>query len=319
MNISIAPLQNLEQASGVARLFLQVYGKGYPVDLYYDPQRLLQANLEGDTLSQIASDETGRVVGHCALYRSAPNARLLELGAGLVHPDTRGKGTIAELLRELIVRARDGRLADWLFAEAVCNHTTTQRVVDAAGFIDTALEVDLMPAAAYSKEASAVGRVSTLLSFFPLADGGAKVYLPEPYADELRTLYAALGAPRTLGEASMAAPSTGPGQVGHWRNEAADLLRMTVTSLGSEYETWLAESATIVQISLPLDSPHTGWAAEQARAAGFVLAGLLPRWGDTDHLLLQRFHGPTEWDHIALFSDHAKAMLTRVRSECVRS
>lgn len=315
MKISVGPLLREEQAQGVAELFSQIYGEGYPVDLYYHPARLLAANREGSTLSQVAWDESGRIVGHCAFYPSAPNPRLLEVGAGLVHPDTRGMGTIAELVRALVARAREERLADWLFAEAVCNHTTTQRTVHREGFVDTALEIDLMPAAAYTQEASAVGRVSTLLSFLAIHEAGAQVYLPGVYAAELRELYEALGVERTLLEAPAVEAPSSSGQVGRWRNEAADLLRLTVTSLGVEYESWLAEAATIVQVSLPLDTPQVGWAVERARATGFVLAGLLPRWGGVDHLLLQRFSGPTEWDRIALESERAKSMLALVREE----
>lgn len=316
MKISIEPLQSEEQAAGVAELFLQVYGEGYPVDLYYDASRLLEANHQGVTLSQIARDEGGRVVGHCALYPSAPHPRLLEVGAGLVHPDTRGMGTIAGLVRGLVTRAQEQRLADWLFAEAVCNHTTTQRTMHREGFIDTALEIDLMPAAAYTREASAVGRVSTLLSFLAISDGPATVYLPASYAAELRELYLDLGASRTLLEAPpQGKVEGGAGEVRRWKNEAADLLRLTVVRFGSEFDAWLAEKAAVVQLSLPLDSPSVGGAVERARAAGFVLSGLLPRWSGVDHLLLQRFSGPTEWDRVALAHERSQAMLRRVRDE----
>ncbi len=315
MKISIGPLVRLEQAQGVASLFLQVYGRGYPVDLYYDAERLLAANQDGSTLSEIAWDETGRVVGHCAFYRSAPNPRLLEMGAGLVHADTRGMGTIAGLVRALVARAGDQGLADWLFAEAVCNHTTTQRTVHRERFIDTALEVDLMPAAAYTQEASAVGRVSTLLSFLAIEDQGAEVYLPAAYADELRSLYEALGVSRTVLEEAPGEVLEGRGECRRWHNEAADLLRLTVVEVGTELESWLTETATILQLSLPLDSPLVGWAVDKAQAAGFVLSGLLPRWSGVDHLLLQRFAGPTEWDRIALESERAQSTLQRVRDE----
>ena len=317
MNITIAPLQSLAQAAGVAELFLQVYGDGYPVALYYDAQRLLEVNREGSTLSQVACDQSGRVVGHCAAYPSAPNPRLLELGAGLVHPDTRGMGTIAELVRGLVARSREESLADWLFAEAVCNHTTTQRTVHREGFVDTALEVDLMPASAYTREASAVGRVSTLLSFLPISDSAAEVYLPEVYSREIQELYSALGIERTFREAtSLLAPPVS-GEVGRWRNEAADLLRLTVRSIGTELESCLTLSATVLQISLPLDGPQVGWAVQRARSAGFVLSGLLPRRADSDHMLLQRISGPTEWDRNALESVRAKTMLQRVRGEAL--
>lgn len=315
MKLSLAPLTTLLQARGVAELFHQVYGEGYPVGLYYRPELLLEANQRGETLSEVACDQTGRVVGHCALYRSAPNPRLLEMGAGLVHSDTRGLGAIASLVRGLVDRARGERLADWLFAEAVCNHTTTQRTVHREGFADTALEIDLMPASAYTQEASAVGRVSTLLSFLRIDDAEAQVYLPTAYRSELQALYGVLGASRTVLEAPDGEVPEAGGGCQRWHNEAANLLRITVTSVGTDLESWLTEKGEIVQLSLPLDSPHLGWAVEKARVAGFVLSGLLPGWAGVDHLLLQRFAGPTEWDRVALESESARAMLARVQAE----
>ena len=189
MKLKISPLRDVEQARGVRQLFLDVYGDGYPIALYYEPDNLWQAHQRGDTVCEVALAEDGSVVGHCALYRSAPNPRLMEMGAGLVHPKARGTGAIGLLVNGLLDYVKANGAADWVFGEAVCNHAVTQRTLSNTGFVETALEIDLMPAAAYTKEASAFGRVSTLLSFHQISDTEGEVYLPQRYRATLEGLY----------------------------------------------------------------------------------------------------------------------------------
>ena len=55
-----------EDAPGVARLFRQVYGEGYPIEIYYHPERLIEENTGGRVLSSVAHTQAGEIVGHDA-------------------------------------------------------------------------------------------------------------------------------------------------------------------------------------------------------------------------------------------------------------
>ena len=79
-----------------------------------------------------------------------------------------------------------------VFCEPVCNHVYSQKLTEKAGFVLRALEVDLMPAAAYEKEASAAGRVAALLTFRTFRPRPHPVHLPAVYQDALRFLYEGL-------------------------------------------------------------------------------------------------------------------------------
>ena len=61
-----------EDAEGIANLFLSVYGEGYPVKTYLDPEKLREENAAGRVISSVARTEKGDIVGHNALYNSAP-------------------------------------------------------------------------------------------------------------------------------------------------------------------------------------------------------------------------------------------------------
>ncbi len=71
-------------AQGITALFRSVYGEGYPVRVFYDPQALTEANETGKYYSIVARNTDGKVVGVQHLFRSAPYEALYELGAGLV-------------------------------------------------------------------------------------------------------------------------------------------------------------------------------------------------------------------------------------------
>src|SRR5512133_765704 len=88
-----------EDAPGVARLFRQVYGEGYPIDIYYHPERLIEENAADRILSSVARTPDGEVVGHDALILLDPATRLYENAAGMVLPGFRGQGVFFRLMK----------------------------------------------------------------------------------------------------------------------------------------------------------------------------------------------------------------------------
>lgn len=317
MSVRFCMLENQEQAVGVAALFREVYGQSYPVSLYYQPGELWNEHQAGRLHSAVGLDVDGSVVSHCALYSSAPNPRLLEAGAGLVHPRARRDGVFSRTFAVALSFAQERELCDWIVTEAVCNHVATQKLASRYGFVDTALEIDLMPAAAYTREASAQGRVSTLLSFLPLQDQGGGVCLPTRYRHALLEIYGRLGVRRQMSASPL--PTAAVSRVTMWRNEVAGLLRVTVHELGEDLEDYLADSAEVMQLLLPLDSEGLDRALVRARARGFFLAGLLPAWSGADNLMLQRLSAPIDWEQIALETDSAHSLMSTLKDDLIKA
>ncbi len=321
MTLSIKPLSGLEEANQVRELFLDVYGEEYPISLYYEPDNLWRAHQMGSTYCFVALDPNGKVVGHLALYPSTPNPRLLELGAGLVHPQARGFNAMLMLIIGMVDYARQHQLADWLFGEPVCNHIATQKLLARVGFRETAMEVDLMPAATYNKEASAKGRVSTLLYFLQLAErpSPARLYFPRRYEAfiqaGLQTLELEFKEESGALESQLEARAGARTRFTETRNDAADLLRFQVHTIGSDLLTLLEQQAAVFQLILPLTDPAIHVAVDEARSAGFFLGGFLPGWEPADCLLLQRLQAPPDWDSIVLHSEESKQLLALVKSD----
>ena len=135
-------------AEGIVRLFRAVYGEHYPIRLFYDPAEIVRANCEGRYISIVARTPSGEVIGVNHLYPSAPYRGLYESGVGLVRKKYRSLGvktrTLGYLYEEFIPRYPE---IEEVFGEAVCNHPYVQKAIRPSRYVETAIEVALMPAA----------------------------------------------------------------------------------------------------------------------------------------------------------------------------
>lgn len=328
---AIQPGQELEvdfmrpaDAPGVAALFRAVYGQGYPVEAYYHPQRLIEANKAGSIISSVARTPAGDIVGHNALFNSAPCTQVYESGAGLVLPSYRDTARIfTRMVRHGYEHAPSLFPVEIVFGEPVCNHVYTQKMVFGLGWTTMAIEVDLMPAEAYTKEASAKGRVTALLDFSTVRPKPHAVYLPAVYEQQLGFLYQALDDQRQLLAAS---GQPAPGSASRLSQQVfsqAKVARVTLSEVGEDLAARLqdllgqlqGQGVQVAQVWLNLGSPLVGWAVQVLREAGFFLGGLLPRWLDQDGLLMQRISGPPNWEGIKLQFERAQQLLEMVRQD----
>jgi len=317
-----------EDAEGIVQVFRSVYGEGYPVRTYLEPRRLIEENAALRTISSVARTLRGDIVGHNALFNSAAHPGTYESGAGAVHAAYRGgKGIFTRMVDHGLEIAAASPGVNAVFCEPVCNHVFSQKLTDKAGFILRAMEVDLMPAAAYEKEASASGRVAALLTFRTFHPRPHAVYLPVVYQDVLRFLYEGLDDDRDFRLSSAATPSGSISDIRTRLFDAAAIAKVAVHEPGEDFgyrmdqlEDQLKGSGFIVlQIWLNLACPWVGEAVETLRGRGFFLGGCLPRWFDSDGLLMQKILKRPDWDGICLFGDRAGQILEIVREDWARS
>ena len=313
-----------EDAEGVTRLFRSVYGEGYPIRTYIDPQLLIQENEAHRTVSSVARTPKGDIVGHNAIFHSAPSDRIFESGSGLVHRHYRGGHGIFKQLGfhgQKIAEEEFGAAAIW--GEPVSNHIYAQKATNAFGWRIFALEVDLMPASAYVKEAGASGRVSTFMSFLTFKERRHRVFLPPVYEARLKSMYG-----RLLDERDVS-PSTSPPQsdvrtgIDVQLFSFASVARMACNSIGEDFEAVLdakeaeavEQKTEVLQLWLKLTDPAVGWAVDKLRPKGYFLGGPLPRWFDDDGLLVQKTLSPPRWDSIAIAFEYIEKIVELVKED----
>ncbi|MFH1033540.1 MAG: hypothetical protein V1806_03455 [Pseudomonadota bacterium] len=297
-----------QDAAGVAALFRAVYGEGYPVKVYYQPDQLIAAVERGDVIQVVARTPRGEVVGVENMFTSAPFKGVYEMGAGLVAQSYRKRGISRDINRHLMEEVIPVKKVPMTFGEPVCNHVYQQKSRHVLGYVPMALEVDLMPAEAYSREQSASGRVAALMSFKGYEPGIHDVYLPPRHARALAEMYADSGLRRGILEADPAASLRGRTVLSSQVFDFAQVARVAVPEIGADLDQRLGQllaqlqgqGVRVVQVWLPLASPQVAGAAEVLRARGFFLGGVLPRWFDTDGLLMQKVPPRPNWSEIKL-------------------
>ncbi len=317
-----------EDAEGVAGCFKTVYGDGYPVRAYYEPAELIAANAEGRIISTVARTTGGEVVGHNAMFRYPPNAKHYESGAGVVLPAYRSGGLFNKMVSHNTQVAAPRFGVEMVYGEPVCNHVFSQKLTHSQGWISMALEMDLMPAAAYSKEKSAPGRVSSLLDFGALKPCPQQVFLPEVYLEELDFLYADFPEQRSFTPAQAAPPAGSTSRVDMDIFDFAQVARITVHQVGedlarvvADHQAQAAQKDCIVfQVRLPLTVPWVGASVEALRDDGWFLGGVLPCWfAEGDGLLMQKMNHTPGWDDMKLEFERGKQVTELVRRDWERT
>jgi len=313
-----------EDAEGLVQLFHAVYGSHCPNQLFYDSQSIIKVNEEQSYHSIVARSTSGKVIGATHLYKSAPYPALYEWGAGLVLKEYRNLGVnnrLGDFLHDEYV-PRNPHIEE-LFGEPVCNHTHLQKAVERHRYVETAVEVALMPAEAYDKEKSASGRVATLAGFRCYRSKPHRIFLPSAYEEELRTIYGRLDDRRDLSLSDAGAPGDMRTRIDLEVFDFAQVARIAVPAVGTDFverfslveKEAVSRKAVVLQVWLDLTRPWVGEAVEELRKRGYFFGGALPRWFDGDALFLQKLLCPPYFESIQLFTDFAKEMLEVVKKD----
>jgi hypothetical protein len=312
-----------EDAVGVAGLFLSVYGDGYHVKHYYDPEWLAAANASNEVVSIVARTTKGDIVSHMAAYRSAAvNPKLYEAGLGLTLAPYRGREANGGIAARLIETLPSLGLAG-LYGEPVCNHTGMQKISYILGLHYSAVEVDLMPAEAYAAEKSAEGRVSCLFNFRAVIEAPQTLYVPAVHMEDFRFILEDMPQNRTMAPASLF-PQRAESRISSKIFDFASVSRCQLMACGEDIAAALegvereadAKSCTTRQVFLALADPGVGLAAQLLRAKGYFLGGLVPRWfEDGDGLLLQRLLHSPGFSQMKIHDGRAREIVTRVEAD----
>lgn len=319
-------LMRPEDALSVVDLYRSVYGNDYPVKSVYEVDEIIKQQNSGDMIRTIAVNDKGQVIGQTAIYSSCvSNPQLYEEGQGIVLREYRNQRVIESCIAYAHQEIYP-QMMEELWGEAVCNHIFMQKTGHRIGCYETGLELDLMPVASYQKEQSSSGRVSALIMFKTFKAFPQTLYLPEFYEKELRYLYSVkdFGHKFFLADQALSAvPTIGQTQI----YEDAGVARFTISELGNDLPTYLLQQeqeaislkASVFQVYLNLASPSTGEAIKILRENQYFLGGILPRWFDTDGLLMQKILNEPNYADINLYSDRAKKILDIIKADRILS
>lgn len=295
--------------------------------MFYDPEVIIAANRNSSYISIVARTDSGKVIGATHLFCSAPFRALYEWGAGLVLKEYRNLGVnyhLAEFLHNKFVPGKP--FIEEIHGEPVCNHTHLQKSVIDFQYVETALEVALMSAEAYTREKSATGRVATMLTFRCCKPTPHRIFLPVAYETTLRQIYARLDDARDIAIAkkNLLADKTTRADLSIF--DTAGVARIAIHEAGNDFAARLADienqacvqNVVVFQVCLNLTEPCVGHTVDILRDRGYFEGGALPRWFDGDGLLIQKLLCPPDFDNIVLYSEEAKQLLNIIQQDWKR-
>lgn len=314
----------IDDAPGVAMLFREVYGDGYPVSTYYNPEALIAANDDHSVISTVARTSQGNIIGHMALIRAfAPNRKIYEHGASVVSPAHRNKNLMEIMFKHCFEIAAPRYHVEEVFGEVVCNHIFAQKATVKIGGKFTGLEVDLMPSSAYQKTDSANGRVSSLIGFKSFSCAPQSVYIPECYASQAKLIYNNLGVERQILTPNADLPQDNQSSVSLAIIESAQVAFINIDEIGADFvarideieERAAAQNTVIYNLRMPLNSQSTGAAIDILRSRNYFFCGILPHWFETDGIALQKLIQPPNWEEIKLLDNWCGQILNMVKAD----
>ncbi len=313
-----------DDAEGVRKLFTEIYGDSYPARIVYNPDQLIAAFENRDNIPIVVRTPDNQIVGYSSLFRVAPNKRVYEKGNGAVSPAFRNAGVmgmIFQYVKELIPNIDD---LDMFFGEPVCNRIYIQKAAAAnLPIVETAIEIDLMPAEAYEQEKSAFGRVSTLLMFMTVTPRPHTVYIPHEYDDYLKYIYDGLDDRRMSSPSMDDLPLPPQTRIDTELFASAQAARLAIHETGSDFEKIFAaaereilgQRVEVVQVWLKLSWPWIGKVVGVLKDKGYFFGGILPQWFGEDGLLMQKIVGRPNWEGIHLFSKRAEKILEFIKAD----
>jgi hypothetical protein len=262
------------------------------------------------------------------VYPSAPCRSLYEWGVGLVLKECRNWGVNNRLGDFVCNEFVPGNpQIEELFGEAACNHPYMQRAIGRLNIVETAIEVALMPAEAYTREKSAQGRVATLAGFRRYKPKPHRIFLPPAYERELRGIYDRLDDVRDVALSEGEMPGARTTRAHLMVFDFARVARIAVPESGDDFpklvsvleKEALAKNAVVFQVWLNLTEPWVGAEVNILRERGYFFGGPLPRWFDGDGLLMQKLLCPPDFEGIVVASDVAKHLLEFIREDWRRA
>lgn len=313
-----------KDAQGVTDLFLGIYGREYPVRIYVEPDLLIEENRSGRVISSVAKTAKGDIVGHNALFNSAPCKKVFESGAGLVHADYRGgHGIFTRMATHGLTKGRERPDVEQVFGEPVCNHPFTQKLSHNLKFVTRAIEINLMPAATYAKEASATGRVTTLLDFITLRPSPCTVHVPKAYESIFPVFYENMDDERQFVLSVKPLSSQRSTTLDTQVFDFAQVARVAVKALGldfptvmqAEEERLLQQGIRVIQVWLSSGEPCVGEAVDRLRSSGYFFGGVLPRWFDSDGILMEKLADEPVWEEINLHFERSQTLMALIRKD----
>lgn len=310
------------EAIQVSRCAYKSHGYTFFDDHIYYPDRLIELCESGKMISAVAVTKEDAFMGHAALVYPYLTARIAELTFFFVNMEYRGQGCGNRLTEYLFTVPKSYPL-DGIYAYAVTNHIFTQKVLVKFNFGDCGLLLATSPATWMFKGfEESTQRISVILSYqYTDPPETLTLYAPVHHREMIGRLYANLGARHCFEDRPDAPRPMGVSVIETDVNMAESCGEIHVKSFGEQavrevrgiLRDLCLKQVAAINLFLNLEDPATCYLTEEFEKLGFFFAGILPKAGVGDALILQYLNNvPLDYTKIHAYTDVAKGLLAYV-------
>ncbi|RPI21073.1 MAG: ATP-binding protein [Acidobacteria bacterium] len=312
------------EAIQVSRCAYKSHGYTFFDDHIYYPDRLIELCDSGQMISAVAVTKENTFMGHAALVYPCLAARIAELTFLFVNVEYRGQGCGNRLTEYLFTVPKRYPL-DGIYAYAVTNHVFTQKVLVKFKFGDCGLLLATSPATWMFKGIEdSTQRISVILSYeYTNPPEPLPLYAPVHHREMIAKLYANLGASHCfMDPPDAAAAPSGESVLETEVNMAESCGEIHVKKCGEQavrevraiLRDLCLKQVAAVNLFLNLQDPATYFLTRKFEELGFFFAGILPKAGVGEALILQYLNNVAlDYAKIHAYTDIAKELLGYVR------
>jgi len=171
----------------IAKLIYKNYDYSYYKELFYEPQKIREANQNGHIISLLALYEE-KIIGHFALLLSE-HSNIAEIGVATVDPDFKRMGVMQRMLQKLIVIAQERKLSA-IYGQALTLHPFSQKANLRAGMIESAISLGMVPETMeIEHQIKATHRSGAMIAFKLFEMRNRSLFLPSRYESQLLKVY----------------------------------------------------------------------------------------------------------------------------------
>lgn len=323
VEVEVRPMTPAD-AQGVSECIARCYGEAYPKRVMYRANELAML-VRTHAYNGVVAAIGARVVGHIGFTRPTSASTVVEAGATVVDPSSRGIGLMGRLGRAL---------GEFLVSEGAVGfihfpttaHPVMQRASLSAGGRETGVMLAYLPAETRDLAIKARGeeRIAVTVVYQPVLKAASqKIYVPRRYVGLILGLADGLGLSRSAAQ-TLRMPR-GKSQLASVCDASRGLERIAVDRIGADIGRKVASvvtstAAALVHVDLPMNDCAIDHAVEQLRRSSFAFAAWLPGWADHDVLRLQYVVAPSDAElSPTLFSSDARALMKMIRTELLGS
>jgi anti-sigma regulatory factor (Ser/Thr protein kinase)/GNAT superfamily N-acetyltransferase len=320
-------LMTPDDSVDLARCVYRCYGYTYANGDVYFPDRVREFLESGLMVSHVALTPDGGIIGHIAIRKESPDARIGERGQAVVDPRYRGHGLLNKLVSSSVENAKATGMYG-TYSEAVTVHTYSQKAAFSIGARETGILLGFTPATMLFKkiqEGDRQQRQAAVLLYTRYNDEPFRdVYPPFHHQAIIRRIYERNNFRRNIvnaldvKEQADVPPSS---QVDIRVQTDASRAFMCITQYGADLEELVKfrlrelclRRIDCIYIDLPLSHPATPKFCASMEMLGFFFAGIIPEMSEGDVLRLQYLNNvDVDLENIQIASDFGKELLDYV-------